>query len=506
MSPKASAALLTIIYLIAGLVWIFISDRALLEFAGDSALLTTLQTYKGASYVLATAVLLYVLTYMALKRERRLSQDDALTHLLNRHMFRQQLDSQLLVCKDNDKPLVLMLLNIDDFKQINSNVNMHAGDEFLKSVADQMREQFQRQVILGRISGDEFAVVLPGAIWPEDVLPEAEQMQERIRHIQVSGLPELQMTACVGISLYPADGESSKELISAASLALDEAKARGPGSISSYQRKLQEAATQRARLLLDLKAAIANRELSVVYQPQFSASTQRVTGVEVLVRWQHQVDGTIGPAEFIPLAEQHGLICGITDYVMQTAIEELIEADLLYTDIHRVSFNVSAADFNADSSEERFAKNLGALPGDWSVAQFELTETAAMLNMPAIRKVLNALTARGVQVSLDDFGTGYSSLSTLRQLRMQELKVDQSFIADIANNPNDAQIVRTILAMAKALNLRVIAEGVETSSQANFLIKEGCQELQGYLYARPMNIDQLVGFMKNHKKATTKQS
>ncbi len=506
MSPKANAALLTTIYLVAGLLWIFLSDRALLEFVDNPALLTTFQTYKGASYVLVTAVMLYILTYVALKRERRLSEDDSLTHLLNRHMFRKQLDSTLMVCKNNDKPLVLMLMNIDDFKQINSNLSMHAGDEFLKSVADEMREQFKRQVILGRISGDEFAVVLPGAIWPDDVVPEAEQLQERIRLINIEGLPELQMTACIGISMFPTDGENSKELINSASLALDEAKAHGPGCIRSYQLKLRETATERARLLLDLKSAIANQHLSVVYQPQFSSSTQRITGVEVLVRWHHEVDGWIGPARFIPLAEQHGLICGITDFIMQTAIEELIEADLLYTDIHRVSFNVSAADFNADSSEKRFAKNLGALPGDWSVAQFELTETAALLNMPAIRKVLNALTQRGVQVSLDDFGTGYSSLSTLRQLQMQELKIDQSFIADIASNPNDAQIVRTIIAMAKALDLRVIAEGVETSGQANFLIKEGCQELQGYLYARPMNIDQLVSFVKNHKKTTTKQS
>jgi EAL domain-containing protein (putative c-di-GMP-specific phosphodiesterase class I) len=191
---------------------------------------------------------------------------------------------------------------------------------------------------------------------------------------------------------------------------------------------------------------------------------------------------------------------------MRQAIDELTEHGLLYRDVQRVSFNVSAADFNGNESCDRFLANLSQLPGDWSVIELELTESAALLNLEGVRQVLEKLTAKGVQVSLDDFGTGYSSLNTLRLLPIQEVKIDQSFVKDIVQNKQDAKLVKTILAMAQALHLRVVAEGVETHAQANYLMTAGCQEFQGFLYARPMSINHLITFIKNLKQRQRAQS
>lgn len=499
MTPNRAAAVITLCYGLLGVLWINYSDQALLALVDQPELLTQLQTYKGLTYVLVTALMLYALVYSALVRERTLNEQDSLTQLLNRNMFSRELDIELTFSKKQDAPLVLMVLNIDGFKQINNNASLRAGDDYLKNLAILLREHFQQRVILGRIGGDEFAVALPSTLWPDGVIPLAEKLQERVRQLQVDTLPDLHLTVSIGMALFPRDGDNSRTLIDEASLALEEAKAAGPNQIRTYRAAYREHANHRARLLMDLKRALNSDELSVMYQPQFSAQSGIITGVEVLVRWHHPQHGWISPDQFIPLAEQNGVISEITDFVMRCALSELHHQRLLYHDIQRVSFNVSAADFNSERSLERFIRNLEVLHGGWSIVQLELTETSALLNMERIRRVLGGLRERGVQVSLDDFGTGYSSLSTLRQLPIQELKIDKSFIRDIGTNLSDAKIVRTILAMANALNLRVIAEGVETPQQASFLKQEGCQEMQGYLYARPMTIDALVTFISNHK-------
>jgi len=504
MTPNRAAAVITLCYGLLGVLWINYSDQALLALVDQPELLTQLQTYKGLTYVLVTALLLYALVYTALARERTLNEQDPLTQLLNRNMFSRELDIELSFSKKQDQPLVFMILDIDGFKQINSNVSLHAGDRYLKAFAMLLRDHFQRRVIIGRIGGDEFAVALPSTLWPDGVVPFAEKLQERVRLLPVEGLADLHLTVSIGMALFPRDGDDSRSLIDEASAALEEAKAAGPNQIRTYRAAYREHANHRARLLMDLKRALSTDQLSVMYQPQFSSQSGLITGVEVLLRWHHPQHGWISPEQFIPLAEQHGFIAEITDFVMRCALHELHQQRLLYHDIQRVSFNVSAADFNSERSLERFLRNLDGLHGSWSLVQLELTETSALLNMERIRKVLGGLRERGVQVSLDDFGTGYSSLSTLRQLPIQELKIDKSFIRDISSNLSDAKIVRTILAMANALNLRVVAEGVETPQQVRFLQQEGCQEMQGYLYARPMTVDALVNFIENHK-TTRKQ-
>ncbi|RWU11613.1 bifunctional diguanylate cyclase/phosphodiesterase [Pseudidiomarina gelatinasegens] len=506
MSPRRTAAAIAFLYLFLGYLWISFSDRFVLTLAAESLYLTELQTYKGWAYVTVTAVLLYILAHRALQRERNLSERDGLTLLLNRHMFERELQSELTYADDNDQNLIVIIFNIDGFKQINSHVNLEAGDKFLIAVAGVLRESCHQQALIARFGGDEFALALPDARWPDDGLPLLQKIQRRINQLRVPEIPELSFTSSAGVALYPRDGRSAEKLIDASTLALDEAKTNSRGSHKLFNAELSQVMSSRARLLLDLKLALDHNQLTVVYQPQFCVQENRMTGVEVLVRWHHPERGMIPPSDFIPLAEQHGLICGITDFVMRTALHELIEAGLLYRDIQRVSFNVSAADFNGNESCDRFIANLSELPGDWSVIELELTESAALLNLEGVKQVLSVLNKRGVQVSLDDFGTGYSSLNTLRLLPIQEVKIDQSFVKDIVQNKQDAKLVRTILAMAKALHLRVVAEGVETHAQANYLINAGCEELQGFLYARPMEIDHLITFIGNLNQQKRAQS
>lgn len=501
MSPNRAAGLIAVAYLLLGLIWIRFSDQLLLAVVTDTNLLTELQTFKGWAYVIVTAGLLFFLAKSALDRERNLSERDPLTRLLNRHMFNRELNSELAFCAEHEQNLTLVVLNIDGFKQLNRNAGTEAGDSFLQSVASLLRDHFQQRVLIGRFAGDEFAIAIPAARWPEQVLPQIQHLQQLIRTIPIPKLPDSALSACFGIARYPTDAKSSEPLIEAALTAQDEAKSLGSNRLRVYKSEYGENASRRTRLLFDLKAAIANKKLSVNYQPQFRLGSNQISGVEVLARWHHPQEGMIPPDMFIPLAEKHGLITDITDFVMQTAISELTESGLLYKFIPRVSFNVSAADFNSSNGAERFLHNLAELPGHWSVVELELTETSALLNLEGVKNVLGVLSERGVQVSLDDFGTGYSSLSTLRLLPIQELKIDQSFIRDITQNNQDARLVKTIIAMAQALHLRVVAEGVETQQQAHYLKQAGCQEVQGYLYAKPMSLAALQAFVKNISSA-----
>lgn len=501
MSPRRAAALIALAYFIVGLIWIRFSDQFLLAVVPDSDLLTQVQTYKGWAFIFVTASLLFYLSKQALERQRNLSERDSLTRLLNRHMFEQELAAELAFCRDNTNELTVVVFNLDGFKQLNSSAGTAVGDRYLKSIANLLQQHYHQRVLLSRLDGDEFAIALPLLAWPNEVLPQTQHLQQLIRGISITELPDSSLTACFGIARFPTDADHAAELIEAAMTALDEAKAQGNNRLRVYKSEYGEHASKRTKLLFDLKAAIHNQRLSVVYQPQFRLSDHQLSGVEVLARWNHPDEGMIAPDVFIPLAEQHGLINDITDFVMQTAIDELLGADLLYTHFPRVSFNVSAEDFNHSQSTQRFLHNLAKLPKHWSVVELELTETSALLNLEGVKNVLQVLHSRGVQVSLDDFGTGYSSINTLRLLPIQEVKIDQSFIQDITHNAQDARLVKTILAMAEALKLRVIAEGVETPQQAHYLKQAGCEEVQGYLYARPMPLSALVTFVSNLKSS-----
>ncbi|MCC5854175.1 MAG: bifunctional diguanylate cyclase/phosphodiesterase [Idiomarina sp.] len=499
MSPFRSALRITLIYIVFGSLWIAFSDMALESMVDDVATLSQMQTYKGWFYVLLTGLLFFLLSLASLKYQQSLSERDPLTKLLNRHMFKREFETTLQIARKNKEAAILLLINLDGFRLVNNAAGQQVGDSILRQTADLLRTTFEVNESLSRLASDEFAVTLRGATQCTDIVATVEQFQKRISMLCIPGGTGVGLTARVGIACHPEDGESVKALLTAANLALEEAKLAGPGQFRIYNRDFGEVASSRLKLIADLKEAIHDENFSVVYQPQFDARSKRITGVEVLIRWLNTDTGPVRPDVFVPLAEQLGLVSKITDFVCRTAVAELKEHGLLGEAVPRLSINVSARDLEGDEAAHRFFERFAFIEGDLSRIQLEITETAVMDNLDNVLKVLERLRKRGVQIAVDDFGTGYSSLSMLRRLPVQEIKIDRSFIRDVSDDPNDAMIVRTILAMASALELHVVAEGVETTDQALFLKEHGCDELQGFLMSPPLPIKELVSFVAKHQ-------
>lgn len=502
-SATFTALRLALIYVFFGVLWILFSDQALERLVDSAEMLSRLQTVKGWFFVLMTGALFFWLARSAIQREKALSERDALTQLLNRHMFRRELENELRLAVQGGEHLALLHINLDGFRQINNSAGHSVGDDLLRRTADTLRELFDTRATIGRIAGDEFSVSLRDIDWDNELVSIIVELVAAIQAIRLPDHPAVGLSASVGVSHFPLDGLHGKSLIAAAALALDEAKQSGVGQFRLYNQNYGDDVHSRLQLMLDFKTALANEELSVVYQPQFDAVTRNLCGVEVLVRWVKEDGHSVGPNVFIPLAEQQGLIGEVTRFVCRRAAQELTQARLLGNSIPRMSLNLSASDV----ADEHSIQNIAELFDGYDVVpewvQLEITETAVMNNLENSLECLNGLRKLGFQISVDDFGTGYSSLSMLRSLPVQELKIDQTFIKDIPGNSSDNMIVRTILAMASALGMRVVAEGVETEQQAQFLLAHACNELQGYLLARPMPLQELAAFIAQPEKVTT---
>ncbi|MCL4410661.1 MAG: bifunctional diguanylate cyclase/phosphodiesterase, partial [Gammaproteobacteria bacterium] len=481
-SPGHSALIRTLIYVIFGVVWIIYSDRFLENIVDDVQTLTQLQTYKGWSYVGITAVLLYFLLYQGFKKERSLSARDELTQLLNRHMFRQELESELEFAEEHHQTVALIAFNIDEFRRINHACGQQSADSLLQRTANALRDHFaDYPTLIARLGGDEFAVAMLHTRNTELAVTKAREFQHLFKQIQLDNY-QFELSISAGIAMFPNDAEEVKDLVACATLAQEEAKNLGPGQLRLYDHFFGESIHSRMQLTTDLRYALDRGELSVVYQPQFSTHTLKLTGVEALLRWQHPQHGAIRPDTFINLAEQQGFIRQVTDYVFEKSIRELTELELLGVSVPRLAINVSALDFAEDNSIELFYQRLENLH-DWSLLQLELTETAVINNFESTLRTLKVLRDANVNLSIDDFGTGYSSLNILRRLPIHEVKIDRSFIRDLQVDDDDRTIVRTILAMAHSLNLRVVGEGVEQIEQLSFLEEHGCHDVQGYLLA-----------------------
>lgn len=500
MSPKHIALRITLVYIIFGVIWILFSDHIVRSFVDDVERLSEIQTYKGWFYVLLTGVLFFALSYASLKYQRNLTENDALTDLLNRNSFRQELEQLILQSRKRNHHCTLVLLNLDNFRQINNTAGQQVGDGVLIDVANTVRELFTRSSIIGRLAGDEFGIAIDSQADP-DVLKQISDLQNRLLTIKVPGSPNLPISIRVGISSYPEDGHNLKTLLTASTLALEEAKQLGGGEIRIYNRSYGEEAQSRLEMLAELKSAVHNKELSLVYQPQFDTHSRRITGVEVLVRWHRENKTSVRPDVFIPLAEQTGLIRDITNFVCQQTIHELCQHELLGKNkpIPKVSINISAKDFEDKRGAERFFEQFAQLEGDWSLVQLEITETAVMENFEKALPLLHQIKDKGIRISIDDFGTGYSSLSVLRKLPVKELKIDRAFTQEVTDSESDLQLVKAIIAMAHSLQISTVAEGVETTEQALTLRELKCDDMQGFLMSPPLTIEQLVPFVKQYQ-------
>nr|WP_238474466.1 EAL domain-containing protein [Pseudomonas cavernae] len=430
------------------------------------------------------------------QRIHRLAYYDALTHLPNRTLFQDRLHTALQHAERHREWVVLMFLDLDRFKPINDSLGHAAGDRMLKDVAVRLAACVAEDDTVARMGGDEFTLLLQPHSTREGALNRAVHVAEQIlaslaRPFILEGR-EFFVTASIGIALSPQDGQELSQLMKNADTAMYHAKERGKNNFQFYQADMNASALERLELESDLRHALEQNEFVLHYQPQFSGNGQRLTGAEALLRWRHPRRGLVPPGEFIPVLEELGLVVQVGDWVLAEACRQLKAWQKAGVRVAKIAVNLSARQFCEGQLVERIAAILadsGAAP---ACLELELTESILMRDVDSAMQTLAELKRLGVSVAVDDFGTGYSSLNYLKQFPIDVLKIDRSFVDGLPSGEQDAQIARAIIAMAHSLNLQVIAEGVESQAQLDFLREHGCDEVQGFLLSKPMPAKQFA--------------
>jgi diguanylate cyclase (GGDEF)-like protein len=425
---------------------------------------------------------------------RDLAYHDPLTGLPNRLLFQDRLALSVAQAHRRGKGLAVLFLDLDRFKVINDSLGHSVGDLLIREVAVRLRSCLREGDTVARLGGDEFTLLLPDLGQALDAAKVANKVLEVVRMpFDIDGR-ELFVTCSMGISLYPDDGHDPETLVKNADAAMYRAKEQGRDHYQLYTRALNATALERLALESSLRKALAQDELLLHYQPILDVASRRVHGVEALLRWRHPELGLVSPAEFIPLAEVTGLILPMGPWVLRTACAQARAWQELRPGL-RVAVNLSARQFQEPGLVAHVTDALADTGLDPRLVQLEITETSAMQNAQSAIQTLRELKALGVGLSIDDFGTGYSSLSYLRRFPIDTLKIDQSFIRDIGTDPDDAAIASAIIALAHTLKLEVVAEGVETPGQLDFLTRHVCDRTQGYLFSRPLPADQCADLL-----------
>ncbi|MET1078593.1 MAG: EAL domain-containing protein [Pseudomonas sp.] len=430
------------------------------------------------------------------QRIHRLAYYDGLTQLPNRTLFQDRLHSALQHAQRHQEWVVLMFLDLDRFKPINDSLGHAAGDRMLKEVAQRLGECVESDDTVARMGGDEFTLLLHPCATREGALNRAVHVAERIiagqtRAFVLEGR-EFFVTASIGIALSPQDGSELSQLMKNADTAMYHAKERGKNNFQFYQADMNASALERLELESDLRHALEQGEFLLHYQPQFSSDGKRLTGVEALLRWQHPRRGLVAPATFIPVLEELGLVVQVGDWVLTEACRQLKAWQDSQVRVPKISVNLSARQFADGQLDTRIASILQESALAPACLELELTESILMRDVGEAMRILAGFKRLGLSIAVDDFGTGYSSLNYLKQFPIDVLKIDRSFVDGLPTGEQDAQIARAIIAMAHSLKLSVIAEGVETQAQLDFLRAHGCDEVQGYLLGRPMPARQLA--------------
>jgi diguanylate cyclase (GGDEF)-like protein/PAS domain S-box-containing protein len=424
------------------------------------------------------------------QRIHRLAYYDALTHLPNRTLFQDRLHTALQQAERQNAWVPLMFLDLDRFKPINDSLGHAAGDRMLKDMAGRLLECVADDDTVARMGGDEFTLLLQPQPTQESALNRAIHVAEQILASLVKPFVlegrEFFVTASIGIALSPQDGKELSQLMKNADTAMYHAKERGKNNFQFYQADMNASALERLELESDLRHALEQEEFTLYYQPQFSGDGKRLTGTEALLRWRHPRRGLVPPGDFIPVLEELGLVVEVGEWVIKEACRQLKEWHQAKVRVPKVSVNISARQFSDGTLGTRIAEILNETELPPACLELELTESILMREVSEAMLILDGLKRLGLSIAVDDFGTGYSSLNYLKQFPIDVLKIDRTFVDGLPSGEQDAQIARAIIAMAHSLNLSVIAEGVETHEQLEFLREHGCDEVQGYLFGRPM--------------------
>ncbi|WP_425284905.1 putative bifunctional diguanylate cyclase/phosphodiesterase [Methylobacterium pseudosasicola] len=419
---------------------------------------------------------------------------DPLTGLPNRLMLRDRLDEALARLDRTGEGCALLLIDLDRFKPVNDTLGHPVGDALLRMVADRLRSAVRPTDTVARIGGDEFVVLQTGVRTSADTLPLARRVVDLIGRTYMLDGHLLTIGASVGAALAPADGVDADRLLKVADLALYRAKLDGRGTFRFFEPEMDARMQARRRLELDLRQALARREFQLHYQPQLNLESNRLTGCEALLRWRHPERGMISPLDFIPLAEEIGLIVPIGEWVIRQACRDAVTWPAPIS----IAVNVSPAQFKSERLVETI---MSALAGSGLPAhrlEIEITEGVLLHESERTLQILQRLRALGVRVSMDDFGTGYSSLSYLRSFPFDKIKIDRSFVSDLSVKPGGDAIIRAIAGLGKSLGMTTVAEGVETADQMQRIRSEGCTDVQGYLISRPVPADDLMKLLTEH--------
>ncbi len=433
---------------------------------------------------------------------RQLAYFDTLTGLPNRQLFRERCAD--LLAQAGKNPVGLIILDLDRFKGINDTFGHDIGDQLLQEVSERLTDCLEKRAILARLGPDEFAVALPDIDSPESLSFLAEKILIALAvPIELNDQP-LYCSASIGLALYPTDGGNVDTLVKHAGVALHQSKEQGVGSYRFYSPEMNLATCKRLAMETHLRQALERQELSLHYQPQIDLASGRVIGMEALLRWDSPALGSISPVRFIPLAEETGLILPIGEWVLETACKQAQEWHQAGFDRLRMAVNISGCQFKQPDFVDRIDRILQTTGLDPRCLEIELTESIVMERSEETLLTLTDLKVRGIKLAIDDFGTGYSMLSYLKYFPIDRIKIDRSFVRDITTDSDDAAITEAIVVMAHSLKLKVVAEGVETEEQLEFLRRCGCEEVQGYYFSRPHPVDRAELFLSRHFADNTK--
>ncbi len=521
LTSQEPAITITIFYGILGTFWILLSDKILLLFLDDKNTLNKLQTLKGLTYILMTSALLYFLvnkqfkqmekvnlrieksyaqlskTYMELTKAKEelnsLAFNDKITGLPNKYFVEKEISYAITNLPSNE--VVLIYMDIDNFRNINDTLGHSAGDQLLKYMAEMLQSLIKAPNTIARVSGDEFLVICYENSDKEFIINMVEKVVNKLRDPWYYKGTEFFVSLSIGIVNYPHHGKDFETLLKNADSAMYLAKDRGKDRYVFFTDDMQQKRLEKLDLANCLNYAIEKNEFLLHYQPQFDMKTNNITGVEALLRWNHPNKGLIPPALFIPLAEETGQIHNINKWVLKMACLQKKKWEQKGCPHIMMSVNFSCKGFDIENIVEEIKTILDETQTNYSEVQLEITETTFIQNIERATEVISELRKLGLNIALDDFGTGYSSLTYLKTLPINTVKIDRGFIQIIDEKVESEVIVNAVIQLAYALNLKVVAEGVETEIQLEILKNSGCEEGQGYLFSKPVTPETMESMM-----------
>ena len=420
---------------------------------------------------------------------------DALTGLPNRILFMDRLKQSISMAKRYNQHLAILFIDLDNFKEINDSLGHHIGDKVLVEVSQRMTSNMRNSDTLSRLGGDEFCIILNDIKHTNDITKIITNGMNIFKKPFVIGNNTLHVAMSIGVSIYPNDGLLASELLKNADAAMYKSKQNGRNTYSFYDEEMTTRAFEKVYLETELRKAFKEDDLEVYYQPQVDAKESKTVGMEALVRWNHPEMGFVFPDKFIPIAEMNGMIVELDRIVMKKAMQQLKEWKAQGLHPGKLSLNLTIKQIE----ESDFIEFLKLMLEQYQIMpqelEFEVTETQIMSNPNNSIKILEEIHSLGISIAIDDFGTGYSSLAYLKRLPISKLKIDKSFVDNLPQDLEDSAIAKTIIDLCKSLKIDVIAEGVETEEQKNFLVKNSCNLVQGYFYARPLSSQKMTEYL-----------